>query len=136
MNLIGLWSSDIFYYDSFEDTIIGFKEEGTGFIAYMRPLYYDIILFKWFLNEDNLITLKGYKNIISCDNELEESKDVDLFFENLSIKKSTDKTPHGGSIDTIEFSQPIMSDSSKFGLLDKDILSHPIYKDVIHLSTL
>ncbi|WFD09783.1 hypothetical protein [Tepidibacter hydrothermalis] len=136
MNLIGLWSSDIFYYDSFEDTIIGFTEEGTGFITYMRPLYYDIILFKWFLNEDKLITLKGYKNIISCDDELEESKDVDLLFENLSIKVSTDKNAHGGSIDTIEFSQPIMGDLSKFGLLDKDILSHPISKDVIHLSTL
>ncbi|WFD10906.1 hypothetical protein [Tepidibacter hydrothermalis] len=136
MNLIGLWSSDIFYYDNFEDTIIGFTEEGTGFIAYMRPLYYDIILFKWFLNEDKLITLKGYKNIISCDDELEESEDIDISFENLSIKESTDNNPYGSKIDTIEFSHSIMGDLSKFGLLDKDILSHPIYKDVIHLSTL
>ncbi|MCT4507758.1 MAG: hypothetical protein N4A48_03220 [Tepidibacter sp.] len=136
MNLIGLWSSDIFYYDNFEDTIIGFTEEGMGFIAYIRPLYYDIILFKWFLNEDKLITLKGYKNIVSCDDELEESKDIDLFFENLSIKESTDNNPYGSKIDTIEFSQPIMGDLSKFGLLDKNILSHTIYKDVILLSTL
>ncbi|WP_099191772.1 hypothetical protein [Tepidibacter mesophilus] len=80
--------------------------------------------------------MKGYKNIISYDDELEKSEDVNLLFENLSIEVSTYKNSYGATIYTIEFSQPIMDDLSKFGLLDKDILSHPIYEDVIQLCTL
>jgi hypothetical protein len=121
LNLEGLWASGIFYYDAFEETVIGFSNKGLGFIHYMRPFSDHIELFKWKFNTQENISLTVNKTFTFYNNELSESDESDTVFEDIKVIKFDKDTFTGEIIEAIEFSKPLFLNDTVYGLFDKDI---------------
>ncbi|WP_342554842.1 hypothetical protein [Paenibacillus sp. FSL R7-0652] len=60
-DLVGSWSSEIFFYDSFEDTQLEFHADGTGCYAYLTPYSQDITLFEWTLIKDRIEFVEHFR---------------------------------------------------------------------------
>lgn len=133
MKIKGLWSSGIFYYDTFEDSFVGFIENNLGFFYYMNVYYDDIELFKWNQVDTDTINIEGIVRYIFEDEIFKEiDKNTLKILNNITIRQYK-KMAFNKEIDTLEFSKPVILEDKEFGLNEKDILNNHIYKRAIKL---
>lgn len=133
MKIKGLWSSGIFYYDTFEDSFVGFIENNLGFFYYMNVYYDDIELFKWNQVDTDTINIEGIVRYIFEDEVFKEiNKNTSKILNNIIIRQYK-KVTFNKEIDILEFSKPVMLEDKEFGLNEKDILNSNVYKRAIKL---
>lgn len=129
--LIGIWSAGIFYYDCFEDTILCFSDDGTGFLNYMRPYYDDIQLFIWEVDENGFVSIKVHSNYIISEDEI-NCTSVDFVFDKLEISFTKGFSLTKKEIDVIELSYEI-SCENRFGINERNLDDSKYYKRIMNL---
>lgn len=111
--LIGKWSIDIMYGPGAqEDTLIIFREDGTGYIEYMSAVFREIEIFEWKSLEDDSITILG-KEKFDSENEYEKSN---MKLEKLKYEIKEEETPSGITMEVLTFLKPIWLTERKFGI--------------------
>lgn len=128
MDINGLWSANIFYYDDFEDYLLCFENDGNGFYNYSRPDYDEIDTFKWNL-ESGILRFIGIERIIVYEDIVQERKTSD-FSQEIAIFRGKEKTFTSQLIETIEFPDEVIFGDTKYGLIERNILSNKLYQDL------
>jgi hypothetical protein len=116
MKIVGLWSIDaLFAPGAQEDTLIAFRENGTGWMAYLNALACDVNSFVWKGEEGDRISISG-----TVFKSPEETRRSDLSFSNLGVRFYKQRTPVNGEITVIEFDQDMWLGERRFGLITRD----------------
>lgn len=114
--IVGLWSVDaLFAPGAQEDTLIAFREDGTGWIAYMNAFACDVDSFIWKMEERGRISIAG-----EMFRSPEETRRSDFSFSNVGIRFYQQHTPVYGEITVIEFDQDIWLGERRCGLLTRE----------------
>ncbi|WP_145329980.1 hypothetical protein [Paenibacillus xylanexedens] len=125
-DLIGVWSSEAFFYDAFEDTQLEFHADGTGCHAYLRPDGQEITLFRWTLIKDRIefeeyfrvsIEVSEVKEEEICSTDRFENKYSARFFKAKGLDVANEE------INVIVFYSPLIEgiNSQSFGRISKTL---------------
>ena len=123
-DLIGVWSSEAFFYDAFEDTQLEFHADGTGCHVYLRPDGQEITLFRWTLIKDRIEFEEYFRVSIEvsevtgeeiCFKDRFEHKYSARFFKAKGLDVANEE------INAIVFYSPLIEgiNSQSFGMISK-----------------